>query len=312
MYIYAYIHTYFLLALPGKISADAHLLCLCEGNQHQLFGHRWPRKNLTNLIQNPFSTQCQALQSFLTHFSASVLVWLLLPECHTKTSSTNEKQTENSHHGKSAMDSGFHPLAFVRSFQEISWTNLWDIFLVRMCMGLAIMVYRSNFAMLLDYRYEASPKMIGYVISYSGFVGMISGFFIGRIAQFYKNDARLLMHAGILQFATLALITWAPSLMLLVICLTPLSIANSVSRVCAVNITIERGQGQQTGALLGLGASVMSISRMLSPALGGVAQQLHVSGPGLMGSFFAGAAVAVLVVVPQDGRTSQPMKDKTL
>ena len=183
---------------------------------------------------------------------------------------------------------------------------------MRMCMGLAIMVYRSNFAMLLDYRYEASPKMIGYVISYSGFVGMISGFFIGRIAQFYKNDARLLMHAGILQFATLALITWAPSLMLLVICLTPLSIANSVSRVCAVNITIERGQGQQTGALLGLGASVMSISRMLSPALGGVAQQLHVSGPGLMGSFFAGAAVAVLVVVPQDGRTSQPMKDKTL
>ena len=56
----------------------------------------------------------------------------------------------------------------------------------------------------------------------------------------------------------------------------------------------------------------MSISRMLSPALGGVAQQLHVSGPGLMGSFFAGAAVAVLVIVPQDGRTPETEKDKTL
>ena len=166
--------------------------------------------------------------------------------------------------------------------------------------------------MLLDYRYEASPKVIGYVISYSGFIGMISGFFVGRIAQYYKNDARLLLHAGMLQFATLAVITWAPSLTALMICLTPLSLANSVARVCAVNLTIERGQGQQTGALLGIGASIMSVSRMLSPALGGVAQQLHMSGPGLMGSFFAGAAVAVLAVVPQDKRTAKSEKDKTL
>ena len=237
-------------------------------------------------------------------------MWLFLPECHSEASPpTDDKQ--NTKNNRNA-DEGFHPLAFVRSFQEISWINLWDIFLVRMCMGLAIMVYRSNFAMLLDYRYEASPKVIGYVISYSGFIGMISGFFVGRIAQYYKNDARLLLHAGMLQFATLAVITWAPSLTALMICLTPLSLANSVARVCAVNLTIERGQGQQTGALLGIGASIMSVSRMLSPALGGVAQQLHMSGPGLMGSFFAGAAVAVLAVVPQDKRTPKSEKDKTL
>ncbi len=154
--------------------------------------------------------------------------------------------------------------------------------------------------MMLEYKFEASPKTTGYLISYSGIVATLSGFLVGRIANFYKNDSKLLLHTGYLQVFAIIGLTFAPSLSMVVIFLTPLGVANAVARVCVTNLTIERGKGQETGALLGLGASVLSIARMLSPAIGGVAQEAHMSGPGIVGSVFAIAGVLVLFFVPQD------------
>ena len=95
---------------------------------------------------------------------------------------------------------------------------------------------------------------------------------------------------------------FAPSLWVLVACMTPLSISTAITRVCSTNLTIARGHGQETGALLGLGASILSIARMMAPFLGGLAQEVDVSGPALLGATFAGLGTLVLVLVPQEGK----------
>ncbi len=199
-----------------------------------------------------------------------------------------------------------NPLAFLKDFKKIDWTHLWDIFLIRFLMGFAIMVYRTNFSLMLDFKYGVSSKTIGYIISYSGVIGTISGFLVGRLAGYYKDDGKLLLHTSIIQVFTIAALTFAPSLWILVICLTPLSMANAVARVCVTNLTIQRGHGQETGVLLGLGASVLSIARMMTPALGGFAQEIHVSGPGILGTIVAAVGVGLMIAVPQHNRIIKP------
>ena len=200
---------------------------------------------------------------------------------------------------------GFNPLEFFKSFKDIDWKNLWDIFLVRFLCGFAVIVYRSNFSMMLSYKYEATAKTTGYIISFSGVIGTISGFFVGKIASYYKNDTKLLLHTAVLQFFALLGLTYSPSLELLVLSLIPLSLANAVARVTSTNLTIDRGYGQEIGALLGLGASTLSIARMLAPVLGGIAQELYISGPGLLGAISAGGGVMVLGLVSQKNSTKQ-------
>lgn len=226
-------------------------------------------------------------------FINALLVLFLIPKDKSMTkhiSSTRKSQLEE-----------FHPLAFLQSFYEVDWKNVWDIFIVRFLFSFAVLIYRSDFATTLDYKYEASAKITGYMISYSGVVGTVSGFFVGRLASKYNDDAKLLLHTGIVQMLVMSAVTFAPNVATLALLLTPLSISNAVARVCAVNLTLDRGSASQKGVLMGLGASVLSLSRMAAPAIGGLSQEFSVSGPSIVGTLVSIAGILVLVLAPRSG-----------
>ena len=187
----------------------------------------------------------------------------------------------------------------LQSFRKTKWANLWDLFLFRFCMGLAVQLYRSNFAMILDYKYSASPKVTGYLISYSATVSTVTGFFAGRVPSFYTNDQTLLLHTAVVQLLTITALALGPPLWILLMCLVPLSLAQSVASVCTVNLTLARGKGQEAGVLLGMRASVLSMARMISPAVGGIAQEVHMSGPATVAAVAAAIAVAILMFIPE-------------
>ena len=192
--------------------------------------------------------------------------------------------------------SGFRLRDFIGSMWALDWPNLWDIFTIRFVMGFAVIVYRSNFSLMLDTKFQASGKIIGYIISYGSIISTMSGFFVGRIAGLYRNDSRLLLHVCFLQFLSICGVTFSPSLLTMILCLTPLSLANAIARVCLTNLTIQRIHGDQTGAVLGLGASTLSVARMISPALAGLAQEFHVSGPGIVGSLSSAVGMVILLL----------------
>ena len=177
---------------------------------------------------------------------------------------------------------------------------MWDLFAVRLLLSLAVMVYRSNFSLMLDYRFSASGKVTGYVISYGSVVAMLSGFLVGKISSFYSSDSKLMIHSSLLQLLSLTSMTFAPTLPIFIVCMTPLSLANAISRVSITKVTMQRGEGQDVGLLLGLGASTLSVSRMISSLIGGVAQDFHVSGPSLVSSATAALGVAVMIFGPHD------------
>ena len=193
---------------------------------------------------------------------------------------------------------------FIKNLRSIDWARLWDLFAARFLLGFAVIVYRSNFSLTLDARFQTTGKQIGYIISYASIIGTASGMIVGRIAGFYNNDRKLLLHCGVLQGASIALLTFSPSLWMLIAAMAPLSVANSIARVCVTNLTIARVRGDETGAVLGCGASVLSVARMMSPMLGGLAQEVHQTGPGLLGVASAAAGVVLLGTTGSGGETT--------
>lgn len=219
----------------------------------------------------------------------SVIAWLFLPEQNL---TTKVEKTQNR--------KGFYPLTFLQTFKSIQWTNLWDLFLVKFFMAFAVLIYRSNFSMWLDYKFEASTKVIGYLSSFSALIGTGTGFAVGHIASYYgNNNSKLLFHACCIQLIVILSLTFAPSLWFVAAVTVPLSVANSIARVASTNLTIERGKGQDTGTLLGFGASILSVARMMSPSMGGIAQEMHVSGPTIMGGIVAVIGVSVMMISKQ-------------
>ncbi|CAH1798358.1 unnamed protein product [Owenia fusiformis] len=248
-----------------------------------------------------------AIGAFIFVINAAIL-WYFVPEAVPTKSEidgiTREESTVNLRRFNGD-ELNFSPGQFIDNFKKISWDLLWDIFLIKFLQGFGVMIYRSNFILMLDYRYQTTPAMNGYIISYSGIIGALSGFLVGKICGFYKNDAKLLCHTAIVQMFMFLALTYAPSIWVLILFLTPLGVANQVARVCVTNIMLRKSANTDTGALMGLGQSTMSLGRMLSPAIGGFAQEFSIYGPGWIAVGSAGLAVIIQILFLKD-----PQNDK--
>lgn len=216
----------------------------------------------------------------------SALVWYFIP------AEIQEKKETPRQSGSSSKSSQF---SLFKNFSQINWLQLWDIFLVRFFLGFAVIVYRGNFALTLDMKFQTTGKQVGYIISFSSIIGTLSGFVVGRISSWYNNDLKLLLHVCMLELLSIASVTFAPTLTILVLSLAPLSLSTAIARVCVTNLTIERIQGDEAGAILGCGASVISIARMASPMLGGLAQEVNETGPGVLAMISCGLGSMILI-----------------
>ncbi|XP_005102128.1 major facilitator superfamily domain-containing protein 9 [Aplysia californica] len=188
----------------------------------------------------------------------------------------------------------------IKSFREFDWVQLWDLFLIKFLAGFSVIIFRTNFSMVLRQKFVASPKTMGYMTSYSGIVSTLSGFVVGKITRRYNNTARLFLHVTILQAVALLCLSLTPSITLLICFLTPLGLVTSVSRVSGTTLTIQRSGNTALGSVMGLSQSVMAIARMIAPFLAGLAQEISVDGASYISVVAAALSVAIMVVRPQD------------
>ena len=114
---------------------------------------------------------------------------------------------------------------------------------------------------------------IGLITSFNAIVGVVASSFAGRVSKFYRNQSTILSHMTILMCLAMFCSVLLPWLPITVVCLVPLSIATSNLRIASVKVMLSRGDEDQRGALIGIGASVSSLARAVSPTLVGVAQE---------------------------------------
>lgn len=174
--------------------------------------------------------------------------------------------------------------------------SVWDIMLARFLLGAAVLVYRHDFVSTVIRRFNSSNTAAGYVSSFASFIGTATGFVVGIISDRYKNDSlRLFFHSSVMQSISLLLLAVSPNVVLLAVCQASLSASCAIGRVAAVEMTVSRGGKQHAGTLMGAGATVLSLARMLSPFISGLSQELSEDfGPVLLSVSLAIAGTSLL------------------
>lgn len=186
-------------------------------------------------------------------------------------------------------------MSTLRAVKSLVFSEMWDIFLVRLLMAMAVMLYYSNFVLALEERFGVRPKVTGYLISYSSALGALAGLVMGPIMRAYRHDShRVLLHSSTLTFLLLLLYCTAPSLGVVVFSSTLLSFSTAVGRTCITDLQLTVGGAQARGTLIGMGQSVTAVGRVIAPLLSGVAQEVSPCGPPSLGAALALVAIFIM------------------
>lgn len=187
----------------------------------------------------------------------------------------------------------------------VASSDMWDLFLVRLLMAVAIMLYYSNFSLAMEERFSLKPKVTGYLISYSSTLGALAGFLVGPVTQLYGNNMpALLLHSTMLTCLLIFLYAAAPNVWQVLLSSTFFAISTSIGRTCITDLELQRGGVHASGTLIGAGQSVTAVGRVLAPLLSGLAQEFSPCGPPSLGVVLALSAVGLLLIrIPRwDGR----------
>nr|XP_056717864.1 major facilitator superfamily domain-containing protein 9 [Euleptes europaea] len=182
-----------------------------------------------------------------------------------------------------------------KNLSNIASSDLWDIFLVRLLMSIAVMLYHSNFVLALEERFGMKPKLTGYLISYSSTLGVAAGFLLGPIARLYQhNNYAILLRSTILTSLLLTLYSSSASIWTVILSSTILAFSTTVGRTCITDLELTLGGNQASGMLIGIGQSVSAVGRTVAPLLSGIAQEFSPCGPPSLGAVLGFVAVLIM------------------
>ncbi|XP_042175815.1 major facilitator superfamily domain-containing protein 9 [Oncorhynchus tshawytscha] len=198
----------------------------------------------------------------------------------------------------SLLPSAWRQLSSVGSkISSVASSDMWDLFLVRLLMAMAIMLYYSNFSLAMEERFMLKPKATGYLISYSSTLGALAGFLVGPITKLYGNNmSALLLYSSVLTCCLILLYAVAPSVWHVFLCSTFIAISTTIGRTCITDLILQKGGAHDSGTLIGAGQSVTAVGRVLAPLLSGLAQEFSPCGPPILGVGLALAGIVLLLV----------------
>ncbi|NXO60462.1 MFSD9 protein, partial [Aramus guarauna] len=188
----------------------------------------------------------------------------------------------------------------LKRIKGIACSDLWDIFLVRLLMSVAILLYYNNFSLALEERFGVKPLFAGYLMSYSSALGVLAGCLLGPITKLYQhNTYRLLLHSSTLTCTLILLYASALSIWMVILSSTFLAFSTTIGRTCIIDLELTIGGNEASGTLLGVGQSVTSVGRIVAPLLSGIAQEFSPCGPPSLGVGLALVAILIMNVNKQ-------------
>lgn len=188
-------------------------------------------------------------------------------------------------------------MSALKDMKNLIFSALRDIFIVRFMMGVAVMLYYSNFVLGLEERFGLRPKTTGYLISYTSALGTLAGFAVGPILWLYRHNSHMVvLHSGALTCLLLLVYSTTGSMAMVVVSSTLLSFTTTIGRTCITDLQLTVGGAQTSGTIIGVGQSVTAVSRILAPLLSGVAQEISPCGPPSLGAALALVAILIMTL----------------
>lgn len=163
---------------------------------------------------------------------------------------------------------------------------------VRFFFAFALITFESIFALFSQYHLGLDAEATGYILGYAGvLIVLVQGGGVGLLARHFSEE-RLIPSAIVV--GVIGLLGWAMSdnVPEVLIALVPLALAGGVFRSIVNSALSHAVAPTDVGSVLGVGASLESVTRALGPSIGGVL--LGRVGPWAPGVF--GAAVLLLLL----------------
>lgn len=167
----------------------------------------------------------------------------------------------------------------------------------RFFFGLAFSLFQTIFSLYALERFNLQARDTGYILAYVGVISVLTqGVFIGKLTR--KFNEIQLMFVAILTMA-FSLLAWgfAPSVPVLLITLLPIAMSGGILNT-VINSALSKSVAPiETGGILGLSASLESLTRVIAPSLGTLLLQITSQSYGVfIGTAVPGLAASVLLI----------------
>lgn len=156
------------------------------------------------------------------------------------------------------------------------------LLIVRFFFGMAFATFQTIFALYAQYKLDLTPQVVGYILAYVGVLSvLVQGVGIGILTRKFTENQLIITGLWLM---TLGLVGWAftPNLGVLLIVMLPLALAGGVLNT-VINSSISKAVAvDEIGGMLGISASLESVTRVISPTIGGyLLQQFGTWAPGI-------------------------------
>ncbi len=203
-----------------------------------------------------------------------VIIWLpesLTPERRQKLETTGRK-TGPSINAKALLEALRRP-------------EVGPLLHTRFFFALAFSTFQTIFALYALQRFGLSAQSTGFVLTYVGVLSVfVQGFLIGKLTARYSETFLILISTALMAVASLGW-AFAPSVPALLIVLAPIALAGGTLNTIINSALTQAAPPVESGGLLGLSTSLESLTRVVSPSLGGLL--LQSIGPAAPGLFMA-------------------------
>lgn len=166
---------------------------------------------------------------------------------------------------------------------------------IRFVYGLAFATFETIFTLYAAHHLGLSAEATGYLLAYVGvLVVIVQGGLIGPLTSRYSEVNLMLIGVVLMGFS---LFGWAvvPNVWQLMIVMIPLALAAGVLNTVINSLISKSVYPEEVGGTLGLASSIESITRVISPTLGGfLLGSLGTWAPGMFGAVLMGI-VTILV-----------------
>jgi DHA1 family tetracycline resistance protein-like MFS transporter len=155
----------------------------------------------------------------------------------------------------------------------------------RLWFGLSFTMFQTIFGLFVGIRLGLTAQTTSYVLTYVGVViALVQGVGIGLLTKRFSD--KQLIFAGTIGLS-LALLAWAfsPSVWYLLAIQIPIALCGGVLGVVGGSALTKSVYREEVGGTLGLSAALDSLTRVVSPTLGGLMiDRLGTPAPGVLGA----------------------------
>jgi MFS transporter, DHA1 family, tetracycline resistance protein len=144
-----------------------------------------------------------------------------------------------------------------------------SLLITRFFFGLAFSIFQTIFALYALKKFQLNARDTGLVLTYVGVLSVfVQGFLIGQLTRRFRED--LLISLSVVVMAV-SLLGWAfaPSVFWLLVIMAPTAMSGGILNTVLSSTLTKAVEPQEVGGILGLAASIESLTRVIAPTLGG-------------------------------------------